>query len=307
MKVGARKGELGGFRPREVNREREHQELIEFDARAVGNHGRSKPEDFDRWLGHVVQGRSKRHQLWLGRPGKGKVARIHRAVQNSVGSDMFPDLQGRVVAPIYGGRVTPAKWFIRGWQHHLEPLLVLNDIDIRRMDTSWESMLCQFIESPGPRTIRWDLKTGASIDGVDHDEIVAYLQKKGLLDKFLREQAGSSRNPSEDDEASTCYDLLPELNLFDPSYEGEQELAEPIADRAPVRLILPRSYQTASSIVLVANDLGTGTRGRIFSRLQTFEFDPLVDEQVEDLKTWSPAIRGRFLVSSRRAIATARS
>ena len=35
--------------------------------------------------------------------------------------------------------MTPAKWFIRGWQHHLEPLLCLNDIHIRRVDPDWEA------------------------------------------------------------------------------------------------------------------------------------------------------------------------
>jgi hypothetical protein len=93
-------------------------------------------EDFDRWLGHVVQGRSTRHQLWLGRPGVGKTARIQRLVENSVGNDRYPDLQGRVRAPIYGGRITPAKWFIRGWQHRLEPLLILNDLQIGRLDSA---------------------------------------------------------------------------------------------------------------------------------------------------------------------------
>src|SRR5271155_3054907 len=88
--------------------------------------------DFDLWLGHAVQGRSKRHQLWLGRPGTGKTARLHRHVKNTVGTDMFPALGGRIPAPIYAGRITPAKWFIRGWQHHLEPLLCLNDVSIPR-------------------------------------------------------------------------------------------------------------------------------------------------------------------------------
>jgi hypothetical protein len=249
-----------------------------------------KFKDFDRWLGHVVQGRSKRHQLWLGKPGKGKTARIHRAVKNSVGSDLFPDLTGRVMAPIYGGRVTPAKWYIRGWQHRLEPLLVLNDVDIRRMDTAWESLLCQFLESSGSRTIRWDLKSGASIDAVDHDSIARYLRKMGLLDEFLREQAESMPNRSEGDQAWTYCDTPSELNLYGSSHEGEDGTAEPTADRAPVRLVLPRSYETGTTVVLVANDLGHGTRGRIFSRLQTFEFDPLVDEQIDDIRTWFPPV-----------------
>jgi hypothetical protein len=47
---------------------------------------------------------------------------------------------------------------------------------------------------------------------------------------------------------------------------------------------------------LVANDLGHGTRGRIFSRLQPFEFDPLVDEQIEDIRTWFPPVPPAILV-----------
>src|SRR5689334_1133541 len=97
--------------------------------------------EFDLWLGHAVRGTSRRHQLWLGRPGKGKTARLHRNVRNTVGHDMFPSQKGRVDAPIYGGRITPGKWFVRGWQHHLEPLLCLNDVLIRRVDADWESML----------------------------------------------------------------------------------------------------------------------------------------------------------------------
>jgi hypothetical protein len=67
---------------------------------------------------------------------------------------MFPSMRGRVECPVYSGRITPAKWYVRGWQHRLESLLCLNDVTIQRVDTAWESMLCQFLEAAGLRTIR---------------------------------------------------------------------------------------------------------------------------------------------------------
>jgi hypothetical protein len=123
--------------------------------------------DMDAWMGAAVRGKIERHQLWLGRPGSGKTARLHRHIKNRVEHDMFPGLQDRAEAPIYSGRITPAKWFIRGWQHHLEPLLALNDVSISRIDESWESMLVQFLETAGTRTIRWDLKSHPDLSAGD--------------------------------------------------------------------------------------------------------------------------------------------
>ena len=106
-------------------------------------------EDFDRWLQYAVEGKTCRHQLWLGRSGTGKTARLHKHVKNTIGHDMFPHMEGRVEAPIYSGRITPAKWYVRGWQHHLDPLLLLNDVDIRRVDGPLGD-----VASPVPRITR---------------------------------------------------------------------------------------------------------------------------------------------------------
>lgn len=219
-------------------------------------------DEFDRRLASVVQERSNRHQLWLGRPGSGKTARLHRHVKNLVGHDMFPRLEGRVEAPIYEGRITPAKFFIRGWQHHLEPLLCLNDVSIHKMDVSWEMLLCQFLERAGDRTIRWDLKARAELDPGDQQEITDYLQRNGLLDQFLQEQ-GSIEHTSL-------------MRDFDPLLTPE--------------LKLPRSYTTESAVILVANRLGDETWSRIFSRLRVYVWNPLPEEQVEDLRSWDPPV-----------------
>jgi hypothetical protein len=68
----------------------------------------------------------------------------------------------------------------------------VNDVSIRRIDAAWEAMLCQFLERPGRRRIRWDLKTRASLSPQDQREITAYLRDRGLLDAFLREQRESN-------------------------------------------------------------------------------------------------------------------
>ena len=99
---------------------------------------------------------------WAGR--QGQTARLAPPYENTVGHVCFPHLKGRVAGPIYSGRITPAKWFIQGWRRRLEPLLCLNDVAIRRVDTDWESVLCQFLEVAGPRTIRWDLKSRATLE-----------------------------------------------------------------------------------------------------------------------------------------------
>ena len=259
--------------------------------------------DFDLWLGHAVRGRSNRHQLWLGRPGKGKTARLHRHVRNSAGADLFPDLMGRVEAPIYAGRMTPAKWFIRGWQHHLEPLLCLNDLSIRRVDPDWEAMLCQFLEAAGRRTIRWDLKGRTALEPEDGREIIRYLRPRGLLDKFLDEQRG--RAGDEDDGGSVpggqlgqsqSRVSLPELEESDRAHgDEEDEPLSPGVGKPPEDLLLPRSYDTESTVVVVANSLGDEGWGRIYSRLRVFVWDPLVEEQIEDLHRWDPPVQGAIL------------
>ena len=187
--------------------------------------------DLDLWLGHAVQGRSKRHQLLLGKPGKGKTARLHRHVRNTIGHDLFPKQPGRVAAPIYSGRITPAKWFVRGWQHHLEPLLCLNDVSIRRVDEAWESMLCQFLEFEAKRTIRWDIKGRMDVDAEDRENIIRYLRRNGLLERFLREQRRQLKDdresweqkPVSDSERFEFRQSLPELDDFEDAYGGDEE------------------------------------------------------------------------------------
>ena len=193
----------------------------------------------------------------------GTTSRLHRHVQNSVGSDMSPRLGGHVEAPVYSGRVTPAKWFIRGWQHRLEPLLCLNDVSIRRVDDAWESMLCQFLEASGPRTIRWDLRSGVTLTPSDSSEIVEYLRERGLLEQFLE------------------------------GWADEEEDLDSIAI-APL-LEVPSHYTTASTVVMIANTLGDEGWGRIFSRLRVFVWDPLVEEQIADMRTWNPPVPGAIL------------
>lgn len=285
--------------------------------------------DFDLWLGHAVQGRSKRHQLWLGRPGKGKTARLHRHVRNTVGHDPNPHLEGRVSAPIYAGRMTPSKWFIRGWQHRLEPLLCLNDLAIRRVDPDWESMLCQFLEAAGPRTIRWDLRGRAELEPEDRREIVRYLRRRGLLDRFTNgswgeplegeERPSPPRRQEPRPEPSPYRESLPELDGYEEAYQQDTEEGEPdssghfgdfledyvryLARRqqaisefdGQVPLRLPRSYDTESTVVLIANSLGDEGWERIYSRLRVLVWDPLVDEQVEDLRRWDPPVQGAIL------------
>jgi hypothetical protein len=261
--------------------------------------------EFDRWLAHAVLGRSNRHQLWLGRPGKGKTARIHLHVKNTVGSDVFPDREGRVEAPIYSGRITPAKWFVRGWQHHLEPLVCFNDVSIRRRDEAWEAMLCQFLETCGPRTVRWDLKARAALDPEDEREIARYLKCKGLLAAFEDEQR--KRAALEDDE-SEFLDLLepasfpqslPGLATHEHAFRSRGGAEDPVPDsfRRPARerLILPSSYETVSTMILIANDLGGEGWERTYSRLRVFRWEPLVDEQIEELKSWNPPLLGAIL------------
>ncbi|WP_210420383.1 hypothetical protein [Aquisphaera giovannonii] len=147
--------------------------------------------DLDRWPGHAVRGLSDRHQLWIGPPGKGKTARVHRDVANSICDDPFAGMEGRVAAAIYTGRITAAQWFVRGWQHRLEPLLVLNDVTIGRGDAAWRDMLLQFMERPGRRTIRWDNRSGPKYGAEDLREIEDDLRSRDLLDRLLGVGAGT--------------------------------------------------------------------------------------------------------------------
>ena len=55
-------------------------------------------------------------------------------------------------------------------------------------------------------------------------------------------------------------------------------------------LQLPRSYETESTVIMVTNSLGGNGWNPVFSRLRVFEWDPLVDEQIEDLRTWAPPV-----------------
>lgn len=256
--------------------------------------------DFDLWLGHAVSGRSNRHQLWLGRPGTGKTARLHRHVRNTVGTDDFPGLPGRVAAPIYTGRITPPKWYVRGWQHRLERLLCLNDVTIHTMDLAWESLLLQFLERPGHRTIRWDLKAKAELDAADRQEIARYLDRHGLLEQFLRDHCGT--NPGSADP----YNAVKHPSSFEPwagpgcgdaevTQEEAEEAGPTVVAEALDGLVLPRSYETSSTVILVANTMGGPGWERIYSRLKVFVWDPSVDEQIADLRTWDPPLPGAVL------------
>lgn len=119
--------------------------------------------EFDQWLGHTVQGKASPA---LARPTwKMQDGTAPQACQEYPWSRPFPMITGRVEAPIYPGRITPAKWFIRGWQHHREPLFFLNDIAIRKVDQSRESMLTQFLETDEKQSIRWDLNSRRSGTG----------------------------------------------------------------------------------------------------------------------------------------------
>ena len=195
-----------------------------------------------------------------------------------------PKIKGRVEAPIYSGFVTPAKWFIRGWQHHLDPLLLLNDVDIRRGD-AWQSLLLQFLELPGRRTIRWDLKSKSELAPDDFREIVDYVSERSDLDQFLEEQKRA------DSSTPRLRASLPELEAFERAYGDEEEEFDALSDQAAGQLRLTRSYDTESTVVMVANTLGDKGWDRVYSRLNVFVWDPSVDEQLEDLRTWgSPVV-----------------
>ena len=70
---------------------------------------------------------------------------------------------------------------------------------------------------------------------------------------------------------------------------------EPVGERGYTPLVLPRSYNTESTVIMIANDLGSEGWERIFSRLRVFTWDPLPEEQIEDLAPGIHPCLGRFL------------
>ena len=48
-------------------------------------------------------------------------------------------------------------------------------------------------------------------------------------------------------------------------------------------------------MVVVANSLGNEGWERVYSRLRVLVWDPLVEEQVEDLRSWDPPVQGAIL------------
>jgi hypothetical protein len=245
--------------------------------------------DFRRLMGHAVAGRSPMHQLWLGRPGCGKTWMAHKLVENSVGADLCPHLGGRVRAPIYGGRITPAKFYVRMWLHHLDPLIVFNDLFIPAMNDAWEALLCQSLEAPGTRTVRNDLKIAGRLDPADVEEFSRYLEDRGLLAQFLAEQRGDE--PAGPDPAR-FRDSLPEIAAYEAAYDDgdEDEMAEAtmVGAKRP-ELVLPRAFQTSTTVVIIANKLGGSGWERVYSRLRVFRWDPSADEMIADMRTWQGA------------------
>jgi hypothetical protein len=181
-------------------------------------------------------------------------------------------IKDRLPVPYYHGRITPGKWYIRGWQHQDDPLLILNDPHIRPTDADWESMLCQFLETVGEREIRWDLRSEISLSAADREEIQQWFREHGLP-RSLRRQ-----NEEGD---SDLWESLPELALWN---EGDNEKK---GGRTP--WVVPSHYLTASQVVLVANQLGRGW-DRIMSRLRGFWFEPTVESMLEDLARWDPPV-----------------
>ena len=230
-------------------------------------------EGLDRWLRHVQDGRCERHLLISGPPGKGKTLRLLRHFRPLTAADhpTTRHIADRLAAPLYGGRVTPAKWFIRGWQHQDDPLLILNDLHIRPTDMDWESMLCQFLEISGEREIRWDLRSAIGLSPADREEILRWFREHGLPRSLQR------RDEDGGDESWRA--SLPELNLWE---EMEQATKQGV-------LAIPSHYTTCSQVVLVANSLGKGW-DRIYSRLRGFWYDPTTDSLLEDMARWSPPV-----------------
>jgi hypothetical protein len=210
----------------------------------------------------------------LGPPGKGKTMRVMKHFQPLTAADhpKCRRIKDRLPVPYYHGRITPAKWYIRGFQHQDDPLLILNDPYIKSTDSAWESMLCQFLETQGEREIRWDLKSGIGLDAGDQSEILRYFRTHGFP-RSLRRQAGGA-DPD-------LVESLPELAAWDVGDEDEES--------GRTRLLIPSRYTTASQVILVANQLGRGW-DRIMSRLRGFWYEPSVDSMLEDLARWDPPV-----------------
>ena len=77
--------------------------------------------------------------------------------------------------------------------------------------------------------------------------------------------------------------------------EGEEDQPNPIDGAAERHLLLPRAYDTATTVILVANNLGDEGWERISSRLKVFIWDPFPEEQIADLRTWDPPVPGAIL------------
>jgi hypothetical protein len=240
-------------------------------------------EALDRWLLHVKEGRTERHLLIMGPPGKGKTLRLMRHFRPVTAADHPKSrrISDRLPVPYYHGRITPAKWYIRGWQHQDDPLLILNDPHIRPTDWGWESMLCQFLETAGEREIRWDLRSEISLSAADREEILQWFHEQGLP-RSLRRQ--------DEERDSDLSEALPELALWN---EGDDE-----EKLGRTRWVVPSHYLTASQVILVANQLGRGW-DRILSRLRGFWYEPSVDSMLEDMARWEPPVPGIILMSLR--------
>jgi hypothetical protein len=156
-------------------------------------------------------------------------------------------------------------------------------------------MLCQFLEQAGRRTIRWDLRSATALDPADRREIARYLGRMGLLEEFLGTQHGTDDELTDGDGSSPCDGLPADAGSPGIDHEDGGEVLESQDDRADLRLELPRSYETETTVILVANHLGDGSWERIFSRLRTFIFDPHASEQIADIKSWTPPIPGAIL------------
>ena len=89
---------------------------------------------------------------------------------------------------------------------------------------------------------------------------------------------------------------LPELDDYERAYGEYTEKvvrATPVGGSARERLILPRSYDTESTVIMVANDLGTNAWDRIFSRFMVFVWEPHPEEQIRGFRElWCPKRAG---------------
>jgi hypothetical protein len=217
---------------------------------------------------------------------------VHQHIKSTVGTDPFPESLGRAEAPVYGGRMTAPKLYIRGWEHRFEPLLVLNDVSITP-NSDWASMLLQLLESPARRTVRWDLKSRQQLGPEDAREIVRYWQQRGLLNEALRELRDDEDDAPAGANGSGRFSLPDSLfaaDGFRRAYEHDEEDPHPLVSGADPRLHLPSSYETGTTLVIVANDFGGPAWSPVFSRLRVFVWDPSVDELIAHMLTWTTQV-----------------